>query len=74
MKLKEATYKFRGWVFVFTPFRKRKLRGRIYTMWKVIVEWRGKKYKTYYLAFTPSAFICRFLKKSKSFLNHPITK
>lgn len=71
MKIKRAIYEFRGYTFTFTPFRKRKLRGRLITRWKIIVDYRGKKYRIDYLAFVPSAHICRFIKKTKTFLKNP---
>lgn len=71
MKIVEAIFKFRGWTFTFKPVRKKKLHGRMYIQWSVIVEWRGKKYKGGYYAFTPSAHICRQMKRNKNFLNNP---
>lgn len=72
MKILETIFVFRGWRFTFTPVGKKRLGRTVYKKWKVIVEWRGKKYRAYYLSFVPSAFICRQLKKTKGFLNHPI--
>lgn len=72
MKVLETIFKFRGWTFSFTPGTKKKMNGRYYTKWDVIVGWRGKKYKAQYYSFVPSAFICRVIKKNKHFLNNPV--
>lgn len=73
MKICEAIFLFNGWKFLFTPDGKQKMNGRIYTKWKVVVEHKGEKYITHYLAFVPSAHICRVIKKSKNFLDNKIS-
>jgi len=70
MKVQQAIFIFKGWKFTWIPVKKKRLEkgGRFYIEWEIIIEWRNKKYKGGYMAFTPSASICRHLKRSKRFI------
>jgi len=72
MKIVEAVFKFKDYVFSFKQVDTHKQHGRTYKKWEVTVDYRNKKYVTHYLAFVPSAHICRRIKKNGYFLKNRI--
>jgi hypothetical protein len=66
MKVQQAIFKFRGWQFTWHPTGTKKIHGRKNTVWEVVIEHTARpKFKTIWtiIAFVPSAFLCRRLKK-----------
>lgn len=64
MKVIKAIFEFRGWRFEFEPGEKREWHGRMIIKWYV-KAWHNKElvYNAGYLAFVPSAYICRTIIK-----------